>query len=185
MVHVSACLPKSLGTRTRNTHGCRLDRKYVGCPRSATPGSIALSGPAGITSSSCQFRLKYPKTRSNVPSPFRIQPSKYGTTSCPLENFVDGSSVGSCCAWATTTIAAPLKGCPTDATPTSASAAATANHLHRAAKSDVAQAFRPARQANLKVCTTFCNALLFIGLGLSVVHPLLILGIVDVVKADP
>src|SRR5260221_288663 len=33
---------------------------------------------------------------STVPSAFLIQPSKYGTTSWPLTNFVDGSSVGSC-----------------------------------------------------------------------------------------
>ena len=45
------------------------------------PKSTLLSGPGGIASSSFQFRLKYPKTRSNVPSGFRIQPSKYGTTS--------------------------------------------------------------------------------------------------------
>src|SRR5437867_3698282 len=54
-----------------------------------------LSGPAGIASSSCQLRLKYPKTMSKLPSLLRIQPSKYGWMSWPLVNFVEGSSVGS------------------------------------------------------------------------------------------
>src|SRR6188474_1800356 len=101
-----------------------------------------LSGPAGIASSSFQLRLKYPKTRSKEPSGLRIQPSKYGTTSCPLENFVAGSSVGSCCALSA------LK-------PSTTSAAA------------------PSRTH------------LFIGLQLSLVHALLVLGVVDVEQADP
>src|SRR3982074_3498530 len=62
-----------------------------------------LSGPAAIASSPCQLRLKYPKTRSKLPSLLRIQPSKYGWISWPLENFVDGSSVGS---WPTNSSAA-------------------------------------------------------------------------------
>src|SRR5215204_6233783 len=66
-----------------------------------------LSGPAGITRSSSQFRLKYPNTRSKVPSAFRIHPSKYGTTFWPLLNLVDGSSVGSC-----PVCPAASKGCP-------------------------------------------------------------------------
>src|SRR5439155_3724856 len=59
-------------------------------------GSTTLSAPAGTASSSSQLRLKYPNTRSKLPSLLRIHPSKYGTTSWPLLNFVEGSSVGSC-----------------------------------------------------------------------------------------
>src|SRR5262245_41779926 len=58
---------------------------------------MVLSGPTGITTSSSQLRLKYPKTRSNEPSPFRIQPSKYGTTFWPDANLVCGIAVGNCC----------------------------------------------------------------------------------------
>src|SRR5689334_15673240 len=42
-------------------------------------------GPVGMSISSSQFRLKYPKTRLNVPSAFCSQPSNTGTTSCPVE----------------------------------------------------------------------------------------------------
>jgi hypothetical protein len=47
------------------------------------PSSTVLSAPAGMASSCCQFRLKYPNTRSKVPSGFLIHPSKYGTTLWP------------------------------------------------------------------------------------------------------
>src|SRR5436309_15803594 len=84
-VHVNGwLLPASPGTVALKTANCRLTAKCVGWPQSMGAGLHALFGPIGISTSSSQFRFKYPNTMLTPPLGVRIQPSYTGATSCPL-----------------------------------------------------------------------------------------------------
>src|SRR5205814_8220150 len=82
-VQVILLLPKSAGTLTANSPYCRPVRKCVGCARSGPPGSMWLSGPIRMSSSSFWLRLKYPSRRLKVPSALRNHPSNAPVTPAP------------------------------------------------------------------------------------------------------
>ena len=50
-------------------------QETVGCPWSGPPGSMRLSAPTGIRTTSSELRLKYPHDTLMVPSGLGYQPS--------------------------------------------------------------------------------------------------------------